>query len=128
MKVIDPGHRYALQQLDIKPGDLQILRFVKRIGNKFPGNEPPGYCGTTTQEVLRALIDRTKYVDRRAPHEANHHVLTSLRQALIWLERRAAVERGDAEAASAFVDMFDDIELQPTCAECGHVMCRRAIH
>jgi hypothetical protein len=76
MRVMDPGHWYELALLDALPNrlGLETLRFVKRVGDKFPGNQLPAYAGTTTQEVLRALIDRTKYVD------AQEHIACSGRK------------------------------------------------
>jgi hypothetical protein len=133
MKILDPGHRYALDQLDThrpftESGLTQTLRFVKRIGSKFPGNDPPGYEGTTTQEVLRALIDRTRYVDAQDPHDDNAGVLTALRSALTLLERRAALRRGDHAAAVRIMFTQSHIETLQICQVCGHVMCERKEH
>lgn len=133
MKVLDPGHRYALDQLDTdkypKPSEHCILRFVKRIGDKFPGNEPPGYEGTTTQEVIRALIDRTIYVDQQIPHSQNTDVLIHLRRALRCLEQRAALERGDHSAERVIRELppWSMIEKMQTCETCGHVLCSRHV-
>ncbi len=120
MKVLDPGHLYALDLLDADVHDSATIRFVKRIGN-----EPPAYAGVTTQEVLRALIDRQKYVDRQRPNVANRLVLSSPRAALRWLEVRAAEERDDDAAAAVIIDLQEP-ELEPTCAGCGHLMCTRS--
>lgn len=137
MRVIDPGNWHELDTLDRVSGwadEFKQLRFVKRIGAKYPGNEPPGYGGTTSQEVIRALIDRTKYVDAQIDrttevsqlgHVANAKVIGHLRQALIWLEMRAALERGD-NMASHLIDGLQEPELAETCDHCGHVLCRRA--
>lgn len=67
MIVLDPGHRYHLHTLDDNaPQAYWPLQFVKREGAKFPGNLGH-YPGTTTQEVLRACIDRAGYVNRQIP-------------------------------------------------------------
>lgn len=128
VKVLDPGHLYDLDLLDAdihgSTGCCE-LRFVKRIGEKFPGNQEPGYEGTTTQEVIRALIDRTKYVDAQKPDVANKLALSSLRSALRWLEVRAAEQRDDGNAASRILDM-QELEIAPTCDHCEHVLCRRS--
>src|SRR5947207_924247 len=87
MKVIDPGHTYSLRSLD-GDGDVR-LRFVKRQGPGYPGNIG-SHSGTTTQEVVRALIDRTKYVDKQIPNQRNVQVLYHLRSILFELELRAA--------------------------------------
>lgn len=128
MKILDPGHRYALDQYGYADDKQQTLRFVKRIGIKFPGNEPPGYEGTTTQEVLRALIDRTRHVDAQDPHDDNAGVLTALRSALTLLERRAALRRGDHVSAAVRIMFAREIETLPICPVCGHVMCERKEH
>jgi len=69
MKVLDPGHKYELAVLD---GDLPvILTYTKRIGDKYPGNEPPAYSGTTLQEEWRAQIDRLRYLNNQESHWVN---------------------------------------------------------
>lgn len=101
------------------------LRFVKRIGDKFPGNEAPGYAGTTTQEVLRALIARTQYVDAQIPDAINAGVITHLRQAFQLLEIRAAYRRND-DAAACVILVMTTPETEPVCTTCGHVLCSEA--
>jgi hypothetical protein len=128
VKVLDAGHLYDLDLLDAgihgSTGHRE-LRFVKRIGEKFPGNQEPGYEGTTSQEVIRALIDRAQYVDAQKPDVANKLALSNLRSALRWLEVRAAEQRDDDDAAFAILDM-EEPETATTCDHCGHVMCRRS--
>lgn len=129
MKVIDPGHLYDLDLLDADVhGSMRTreLRFVKRVGDKFPGNEPPAYEGTTAQEVLRALIDRTIYVDGQEHHDENDNAIEALRDALCYLEARAAKVRGDLGLfRRQYADHGDEIESMPTCADCGHIACSR---
>lgn len=116
---------FVLDVLDAKiPGSAGLLVFVKRIGDKFPGNVGPGYPGTTTQEVIRALIDRTKYVDAQRPDPANWRAIRDLRSALVEFEMRAARERDDVAAVYRIAAM-DEPELAPTCSGCGHVLCER---
>lgn len=115
MKVIDPGHTYALNVLD-GPSPL-ILTFVKRIGDKYPGNKN-AYPGTQSQEVIRALIDRAKYVNEQEPHEANKQVISCLQQCLFELENRAAQRHGRILRAKS-----EGIELIPSCLKCGHIEC-----
>lgn len=139
MNVLDPGHLYELANLrtnttDIVGNSVETLRFVKRIGSKYPGNEPPAYSGTTVQEVIRALIDRLHYVDAqidrtdevsKSGHVANAGAIRDLRNALRWLEIRAAEERGDSAAASDIFGMKEP-ELAGICDVCGHILCRRS--
>lgn len=128
MKVVDPGHVFELDVL-VDGGDRiakswpRKLIFIKRQGPKYPGNVG-AHPGTTTQEVLRALIARTVYVDGQEPSIVNLHVLESLRRSLYLLEERAAFRAGRAvpEAFSASTTP----ESFPTCARCGHVGCNEA--
>ncbi len=136
MKVIDPGHTYALDSLDGAPPFT--LSFVKRVGDLYPGNAGEPHGGPTTQEVIRALIDRTKYVDQQAlmlkypgwedDHRYNDNVIEDLRQCLLNLESRAARTRGEWDklgAALRYEFKYVDIEAIPTCSTCGHIMCGR---
>ena len=117
MIVKDPGHMYWLEQLDEGKDpawDEVELRFVKREGKP--------YAGTTTQDVIRVLIDRTKYVDSKEFHINNHSAIYHLRQALMLFESQAAEGRGDQKAMIAISNM-GTIEDVPTCAACGHILC-----
>lgn len=130
MKVLDRGHLYELDTLDRVDGPEERcnqLRFVKRIGDKYPGNQAPGYEGTTTQEVLRALIDRTNYVNAQEWHVENIDVVLALRHALLRLEERAAKVRGDFHELQAAFRRYPaaTIETLPTCDACGHIACSK---
>lgn len=116
MRVLDKGHKYTLATLDGQ-GISWLLQFVKREGPNYPGNVGH-YPGTTTQEVLRALIDRMKYVDQQKRHRTNELVLTHLRWSLYELEWRAAKEAGLSGLPYIQKDI---IELLPTCNICGHL-------
>jgi hypothetical protein len=126
MIVLDPGHAYLLHQLDGENGPAQRLQFVKREGEKYPGNV--GACpGTTTQETIRALVDRTRYVDRQNPCEANRLVLSHLRSCLYLLEKRAAMKRCiDEHRFRVEVMGIEEIERLPTCCTCGHLWAAHA--
>lgn len=126
MKTIDPGHEYLLDILD-SPTPLKRLggvrlHFVKRVGEKYPGNTGPTRSGPTSQEVIRALIARTSYVDAQDPHALNTIALVSLRKALIAFEVRAALVRGDRAAADR-IRQLEAPEREPTCERCGHLFC-----
>lgn len=128
MRVIDPGHKYVLRVLDDDVLDFKFphgvtLTFVKREGLGYPGNVG-SYGGTTTQEVLRALIERTKYVDNQIPDQRNTQVLYHLRSAILELEMRAAQRHGRLLDLS----IFDQIEDQPVCDKCNHIGCDGTCH
>ncbi len=141
MKAYDPGHAYELDCISLSSGRLcshkQCLTFVKRIGDKYPGNDGCAYDGPTTQEVLRALIDRLGYVNSQKYSDYNGSVISMLRESIVLLELRAADELvaestgDDLRSAAARFDRILDldcesaIELVPACAVCGHIMCER---
>jgi hypothetical protein len=126
MKVIDLGHHYELDCLDEVSGWAEAfsrLVFVKRIGDRYPGNTAPGHSGTTTQEVIRALIDRTIYVDRQVSSWRNGQAIDCLREAFRQLELRAAESRGEPADAVRRILSADEPESEPTCDWCGHIEC-----
>lgn len=117
MFVRDPGHDYVLASLD---GDApQRLTFVKREGPGFPGNVG-SHPGTTTQEVLRALIDRAKYVNGQVPCAETEAAEALMQSALFLLELRAA--RRHARIPAAFATLDEAIN-GAACPRCGHVGC-----
>lgn len=117
MKVLDPGHAYELNWLDGPNGGSTFLFFVKREGALYPGNKG-AYPGTTIQEVLRAIIDRIKYVNNQIPDQGNQVVLSCARTMITELELRAA-RRHNRTLANLPVE----IEKVPVCPECGHIGC-----
>ena len=85
MKVLDAGHSYELASLD---GDVrQTLVFVKRF--RGTANHP----GTTSQDVLRALIDRVQVLDAEAPWTGNQEIIACYRRALVMHEARALMRK-----------------------------------
>ena len=123
MKVIDPGHQYLLDTLDGKPGLKEFLRFVKRTGDIYPGNDR-AYPGTNCQEVIRALIDRLKYIDSQIHDYRNQAAISQLRDVLWLLESRAADRHGLTIRNEDVVE----IESLPTCPHCGHIVCGRWVN
>lgn len=111
MKVIEPGHIYALTNLDAPPdAERQLLVFVNRDGT---GGGTHG--GTQSQEVLRAcvqyvedcmniLIDRTNHCDACLPWNRNGEIIKAMseaqrqmRLALVYHEQRVFERRMDKE-------------------------------
>jgi len=119
MKVIEPGHVYSLQTLDDPENGMLLLVFVRRVGDKYPGNPPPSHGGTTVQEVLRACIDRLNYVNNQQPSTYTLEAKEHLEEAFWLLERRAA-----ARAGRKFNQYLPEILNEPTCSKCGHVQCK----
>lgn len=94
MRVIEKGHIY--QPIQRREGDGSRLLQEQTITfiNKEEGKE---HDGTTTQEVIRILIDRTRHCANCMPHPNNERIVYHLRMALILHESRALerkVEKG----------------------------------
>lgn len=120
MERISPGHIYILKSLD---GDVpQVLTFVKREGPGYPGNHG-SHPGTNVQEVLRALIDRCKYINHQKPCAETEAALHLLEAALLLFETRAARQHG---RTVAFTDIFHMTSSEP-CRKCGHLQCQEHV-
>jgi hypothetical protein len=133
MNVLDPGHVYDLDWLDGTAhnhyqGGIEYnpsrLTFVKRDGPGYPGNVGH-HPGTNMQEVLRALIDRIRYLDQQVLHPNNTLILAHLQLAIFYLEERAA-ERHHREPT--FDVDTPEIEKLPVCAKCRHIGCNGQCH
>jgi len=122
MLIIDPGHSYQLYNLDkLKENYVAFLHFVKRTGPGYPGNLD-SQPGTTSQEVLRCLIDRAKYVNHQQPCWQTSLSVKLLRF-VIWLyEHRAAKRHGRVPPS------YREIESAEFCLDCGHVGCQGGCH
>jgi len=114
MKVIDPGHHYALNVLDYGPDAITSIRFVKRVGPKYPGNVGAS-SGTTLQEVLRACHDRLGYVGRQLPCWQTTACRWLLGLVVWLLEWRAARRHG------RLIPCMREAVYGYTCWRCGHV-------
>lgn len=108
MKVLETGHIYqpAMRRVTSLAGkdltDEQTLTFV----NKQPGQV---HDGTTTQEVIRILIDRTRHCANCMPHPNNERIVYHLRMALALHEARAIerqIEKG--EITPEYVEVGDN--------------------
>jgi hypothetical protein len=121
MKVLDLGHAYSVDGYphDHRLGELtfatQLVEFVKKVGDNFPGNRPPEHSGTNCQEILRVLIDRVKYLNQQKPSEENLDILLFLRLSLYKFEKRAARLKGVSFSNTSHIE-----ELEP-CKICGHI-------
>jgi hypothetical protein len=127
MKVIDPGHEYELKTLDVPENTISdplLIAFVKRTGDNYPGNIEPAHSGTTSQEVMRMLIERAKYVNHQKPHEANELIIKHLRDCIWMLEERAAQQHNRKLPERHTVRYA--IEYIETCPQCGHIYCEHA--
>lgn len=92
MKVLERGHVYELNgKMIAGVAYPQNLTFVNQQLDQEHG-------GCTTQEVIRALLDRTRHCANCMPHPNNERIVYHLRMALILHEARALerrVEKGE---------------------------------
>lgn len=104
MKIVEPGHVYALSWLDGEPWtayhypdgnddpDVSVHEDHLIFVNREEGSE---HGGTQTQEVLRALIDRTMHCDNCLPWNGNAKIIHHLRMALALHEARALERKAE---------------------------------
>jgi hypothetical protein len=125
MICIDPGHRYLVKGFDSSIS--QVIEFMKRIGEGYPGNDPPAYGGTNCQELLRVVIDRVEYLNKQKESNYNRHILDALRNVLLMFEERAAEMHGMDDVLtkriSAEPGFVKNIEKVSVCNVCGHLVC-----
>lgn len=105
------------------PAPQQRLIFVKREGDGYPGNVG-SYPGTTSQEVLRALIDRAEYVNNQVPCAETQAAKELMQAALVLLELRAARRHG-RHIDAPDVEFIVNAEC---CEKCNHVGCMGDCH
>ena len=95
MKVLTPGHRYALAAFE--GGQEQQIQFIEKVFAPGQTNLTTLNDGTTNEEVLIMLIDRLTFLNtERMPGRENSIAITKLEEALLWLNKRTAdrIERG----------------------------------
>lgn len=89
MKAITEGHDYELA--DHEGTGAQRLVFIQKEPVSEGSTEMHTVRnGTTNEEVLRMLIDRLQFLQKKAPCRENAIVITKLEESLMWLEKRTA--------------------------------------
>lgn len=84
MYCTDPAHRYQLT-------DGQEIRFLKKERVSPESTElRTVHVGTTNEELLEVLIDRTQTLQDKFPCEENANALASMRYALAQFNARTA--------------------------------------
>lgn len=91
MKVIVEGHTYELERHEVKLDGYPVerIQFINKVKQE-DGSLVTVADGTTNEEVLRVLIDRMNYLQKRMPCRENAIVITKLEESLMWLEKRTA--------------------------------------
>lgn len=120
MECVDKGHLYVVDEYAPHAGwpclYEQKIRFIKKIGERFPGNEGQEWSGTNCQELLRVLIKRCLYLNSQIPCAETPAVIEHLRSALLLFEQRA--ERVKGLSLGPYPLCIEDV---PTCRVCGHI-------
>lgn len=130
MKVLEKGHVYqpGNRILDEAPANAKIANQTITFVNKQPGQE---HDGTTTQEVIRILLDRTRHCANCMPHRNNEQIIYHLRMALVLHEARALerkVEKGDIETeyiGTGADGHFDLTPVAPRKMDTSHLIPHR---
>lgn len=110
MKVLTLGCKYLLSNIKSDDGDKDIntLKFYNE-----KGVDRDDIVGTSNQEVLRALIDRVKYLNNELPHSFNKEIIYHLRKALALHEARHLTRMVDKDFAVENFQVGND----------GHFIC-----
>ena len=90
MRVITPGHKYELDNFE---GDKKkYLQFIQK-DPLTTSPEDDNYKdlitienGTTTEEVLKVIVDRFAYLNKQFPSRKNSIILTKLEESLMWIK------------------------------------------
>lgn len=87
MKIITYGHRYELENFEVKDNPGQELQFIEKEKTS-DGTFETVNDGTTNEEVILMLIDRIGCLDNKFPCAENKAALGHLQGALAFLEKR----------------------------------------
>lgn len=84
MKELKEGHSYELGSYQIEGVncETQILHFMKKVNGTMT------MVGTTNEEVLKMMIHRIKYLQKKMPCHENNQAVLKLEECLMWLNYR----------------------------------------
>lgn len=86
------GHLYELENAEGE--EPQTIKFIRKeiscAADETFGKFVLLEDGTTNEEVLKMLIDRTKKLGEKLPSRENSIAITKLEEALMWFEKRTA--------------------------------------
>jgi hypothetical protein len=83
MHVLREGHRYFLANFENPKNDGQVIQFIEKEPIEEGSKElKTKFDGTTNEELLAVLLDRTTYLNSKFPCRENDIALAHLRDAL----------------------------------------------
>lgn len=83
------GHKYELASFE--GGAPQTLQFIEKSPMSEGSSEMKTINdGTTNEEVLEMLIDRTTHLYNNFPSEETASAIVKMIEALMWFQRRTA--------------------------------------
>ena len=112
MVVLDPGHKYLLDNLE---SDTKTEIWFMKDPKLHNGD---GHYGPTCQEYLRAIIDRVQTLDAERPWAGNFDIIFHARMMIAGFEARALIRHIEKEGL--------EIELLPLAPD-GHILLPKPI-
>lgn len=88
MLILTPGHRYVAANHE-DPAGGQTIQFIEKKPVEEGGTIFKTVSdGTTSEELMRILIDRLTHMQKAIPCKENACTITHLEEGLMWLEKR----------------------------------------
>lgn len=113
MRIQEPGHVYFVANVD-GPGEQRIV-FVRRRGaNAELLPEIERERGILSQELVRVLVDRVRYLNDEDPCAEDVAIIGHLRDVLRLFEARAARRT---------IEKLAMPEVAEACPICHHLLC-----
>jgi hypothetical protein len=117
MEVLEKGHIYKPVNRSAFGQEVRLSDQTLTFINKQPGQE---HDGTTTQEVIRILIDRTRHCANCMPHPNNERIVYHLRMALVLHEARALERKTEkGNIAPEYINTGSDGHLELSTKPAG---------
>lgn len=86
ISVITPGHRYEITCVE-NPNNTEIIQFLHKEQNGATELKLVK-DGVTNEDLIRVLIDRISFLNKKFPCKENACAITKLQESLFWLEER----------------------------------------
>lgn len=94
MKVLTPGHKYELENFERKDQPGQAIQFIEKTAapDGAPGTLVTVNDGTTSEELMKVLINRLEYLYGKFPSEETRCSIEHLKIAL-YAQQSRTLER-----------------------------------